>query len=85
MVRQTEAGERPHDGIESEDKEGQQRPEAPMQPSLATVKKIISLSGQIEELDRWLEQELAAARERGRDPSYMRTLEADEPGMEESA
>jgi hypothetical protein len=52
-------------------------------PSLTTLKEIVRLSEQVGELEQLLEQGLAAAKERGRDPD-VRALEAegDEPGME---
>ncbi|OIW29544.1 hypothetical protein CONLIGDRAFT_643637 [Coniochaeta ligniaria NRRL 30616] len=71
VVDETEASE------EVSEPEGEPPPAETLKlPSPETLEEIALLSEQIDELDRWLEQELAAARDRGRDP-YLRSLEAD--------
>lgn len=39
------------------------------QPSLVKIQEILSLNQEVEDLEDWLERELAAARERGKDPA----------------
>lgn len=50
-------------------------------PSPATIREIMRLSEQVDELECWLEEESATAKDRGRDP-HLRPLEANEAVVE---
>lgn len=80
MAQETDGAEDVQSDIVGNVEEAETTPpaESPGLPDLATLREIVLLKEQVETLERWLEQELAAAKERGQDP-LLRALEADDP------